>query len=178
MSFTITDAILIATEAHRGVKDKGGVPYILHPLEIMHNLKKKGYSNECLMTAVLHDVIEDTEWTIEMLEQQQCTESVITALKLLTHIVDEVVIKDYITKNTCGYYVQLEVFRVRCEAKEVEYLNYIERLSKNDIARVVKKEDLKHNSDLTRLNKLDDYAGKRLLKYGKAMKILSPTVGY
>ncbi len=171
---TFTDALIIATEAHKCVKDKGHVEYIKHPLHLAHNLKIQGYSNEHQITALLHDVIEDTEWTFEMLEQQCIQKEVLEALKLLTHVRDDKWIEQYRKDSGvefCGG--DYEYVATKAEATEMEYLNYIENIKPNEIAKAVKIEDLKHNSDIMRLPKLDGYDGKRLIKYGKAMKILT-----
>lgn len=74
-------AIILATEAHRGQRDKAGRPYILHPLRLMFRQK----SPEAMIIAVLHDVVEDTALTFADLEQAGFPASVITALTLLTH---------------------------------------------------------------------------------------------
>ncbi len=58
---TLEDAIQIAAEAHKGQPDKAGAPYILHPLRMMMRLKTEAE----MITAILHDVVEDTDWTIE-----------------------------------------------------------------------------------------------------------------
>ena len=177
--FTFTDALILSAEAHRGIKDKGEVDYIKHPLHLAHKLKIKGYSNEHQITALLHDVIEDTETTFEDLEALHVPECVLIALRLLTHEVSEEWIEQYRKESGvefCGG--EYEYSASYYEAKGAEYLNYIEKLSKNDIARAVKLEDLKHNSDITRLHSLTSKDGDRLIKYGKARKILTPTVGY
>ena len=56
-------AIEIAVEAHKGAKDKGGNPYVLHPLRVMLSLR----TEEERMVGVLHDVVEDSEWTFQQL---------------------------------------------------------------------------------------------------------------
>ena len=74
-------AIEIAVSAHKDQIDKAGKPYILHPLRLMFKMQSE---NE-MIAAVLHDVVEDTDWTIEKLEAEGFNEEVITAVKLLTH---------------------------------------------------------------------------------------------
>ena len=54
----LDNAILLATTAHAGQFDKGGKPYILHPLRVMSFLKSDDEELQCI--ALLHDVIEDT----------------------------------------------------------------------------------------------------------------------
>lgn len=78
---TLDSAIHIATEAHYDQKDKGGQPYILHPLRVMMLVE----GEEAQIVAVLHDVLEDTEVTREDLEREGFSEKVITALEKLTH---------------------------------------------------------------------------------------------
>lgn len=74
-------AIQIATEAHKGQVDKGGKPYIEHPLRLMHNVD----SLEEKIVAVLHDVVEDSDITFSDLERAGVPNVCIEALKLLTH---------------------------------------------------------------------------------------------
>jgi len=79
----LSKAILIATQAHHGQTDKGGQPYILHPLAVMGLLEDK--DEELQAIAVLHDVVEDCKdvsW--KSLEEEGMTERVIAALRLLT----------------------------------------------------------------------------------------------
>ena len=59
-------AIRIAIEAHAGQKDKSGQPYILHPLRLMLH----GQTEDERITGVLHDVVEDTPWTIAALKAE------------------------------------------------------------------------------------------------------------
>jgi len=59
-------AIRIAIEAHAGQKDKSGQPYILHPLRLMSH----GQTEDERITGVLHDVVEDTPWTIAGLKAE------------------------------------------------------------------------------------------------------------
>ncbi len=92
--------------------------------------------------ALLHDVVEDTPMTFEELESYGFDSDVIEALKLLTH------------------------------ADDVPYMDYVAALKHNKIAKAVKLADLKHNSDMTRLDEIDDYAIKRAEKYKSAIKLL------
>lgn len=93
--------------------------------------------------ALLHDVIEDTDMTFEQLQREGFTAEIITALKLMTH--DE----------------------------SVPYLEYVGEIKKNSVAATVKMADLKHNSDLTRLDHIDDKALIRADKYKKAIALLT-----
>jgi (p)ppGpp synthase/HD superfamily hydrolase len=74
--------LVLATNAHAGQFDKGGKPYILHPLKVMHYLKSDDEELQCI--ALLHDVIEDTKTTWQDLRDIGCTERVIEAVSALT----------------------------------------------------------------------------------------------
>ncbi len=126
-------AIEIAVSAHKGQVDKAGKPYILHPLRLMFKMQSE---NE-MVAAVLHDVVEDTSWTIEKLEAEGFDEEVITAIELLTH------------------------------DKKVSYKKYIDAIKTNKIALKVKLADLEDNMDIKRIAKpkFRDYA--RLAEYLK-----------
>lgn len=180
--FTFTDALVLAAEAHKGKKDIGGVDYIKHPLYVYHKIKMKGGSNEAQMTAILHDVIEDSHVTIENLEFMNCPESVVDALRLLSHNPDKGWIQDRaydLAKMNGRETANQHDFN---EAKEEEYLNYARYLSRNDIARAVKIEDLRHNSDIRRAKFSHTFKEKDILlirKYIKALQVLTGgKVGY
>jgi (p)ppGpp synthase/HD superfamily hydrolase len=72
----------IAVNAHHGQFDKGGKPYILHPLKVMHYLKTD--DEELMCMALGHDVIEDTSTTYKELREAGMTERVIEGIKALT----------------------------------------------------------------------------------------------
>ena len=74
-------AIEIAVSAHAGQPDKGGRPYILHPLWVMNQLRHLG--DDYMTVGILHDVIEDSNWTIQMLRDEGFPEHILTALRLL-----------------------------------------------------------------------------------------------
>lgn len=73
-------AISIAVEAHRGQRDKGGRPYILHPLRLMFRFE----AEEEMIVAVLHDVVEDCDIEYEDLERLGFSRAVVDAIKCLT----------------------------------------------------------------------------------------------
>ena len=131
-------AMKIAYEAHLHQLDKSGIPYIYHPMMVACNQEDEMSTS----AALLHDVVEDTNITLEELSKHFPSE-VIEALSLLTH-----------------------------DDKE-DYFAYIARIKSNSIARNVKLADLKHNSDLNRLDKIDEKSLDRMKKYEKAMKILT-----
>src|ERR1700693_2644795 len=73
-------AIGIAVEAHRGQKDRHGSPYILHPLRVM----QRTATATDQIVAVLHDVVEDTDWTFDQLRQEGFPQIIIEALERVT----------------------------------------------------------------------------------------------
>lgn len=74
--------LVLATNAHAGQFDKGGKPYILHPLAVMALLNSDDEELQCI--ALLHDVIEDTKTTWRELEELGCTLRITTAVAALT----------------------------------------------------------------------------------------------
>lgn len=79
--------LVLATNAHAGQFDRGGKPYILHPLKVMHYLKSDDEELQCM--ALLHDVVEDTKTTWDDLRDIGCTERVINGVKSLTKMPGE-----------------------------------------------------------------------------------------
>lgn len=134
-------AIEIAVSAHKEQVDKADKPYILHPLRLMFKMQTELE----MIAAVLHDVVEDTDWTIQKLEAEGFDEEAITAVKLLTH------------------------------NKKVPYKKYIETIKTNKIALKVKLADLEDNLDIKRIAhpKFRDYARvAEYLKYYNELKEL------
>ena len=80
-------AIRIAAEAFEGQYDKGGVPYIMHCLHVMHKVKHLG--DEAMIVAVLHDLIEDTPWTANTLIEEGFNPHTVSLIELLTHADNE-----------------------------------------------------------------------------------------
>jgi len=74
--------LLIATNAHHGQFDKGGAPYILHPLKVMHYLKSD--DEELMCMALGHDVIEDTNVTYKDLRDEGISDRVIDGIRAVT----------------------------------------------------------------------------------------------
>src|SRR3954470_21134310 len=77
---TVADAIALATEHHRQSKDKGGAPYILHPIRVMLAMT----TDDARRVAVLHDLVEDTHVTPDDLRKRGYPEAEIEALHALT----------------------------------------------------------------------------------------------
>ena len=82
---TIEEAIIWATEVHRGQVDKAGNPYILHPLRVMLRMT----SDEARFVAVLHDTIEDSDHTLDDLRALGYSETIIAAVDAVTRRADE-----------------------------------------------------------------------------------------
>ena len=136
---TLQRAIEIATEAHKGQFDKSGKDYIRHPLRVM----EMGKTEDEKIVGVLHDVIEDTDWTFEALADEGFSKEIISALRCVTKL-----------------------------SENENYDDFIERVKKNPLAVAVKINDLSDNMDIRRLPYLSDKDVKRLKKYLKAYKKL------
>ena len=136
---TVEDAVSIAARAHRGQKDKAGAAYLLHPLRIMLRMDTEA----AMMAAVLHDVVEDTEWTLERLREVGFSEEVLEAIDCLTHREGE------------------------------SYEEFVERVRTNPIARQVKIADLEDNMNVRRINQLGPKELERLEKYHRAWWVLT-----
>ena len=137
---TLQRAIEIATEAHKGQFDKAGRDYIGHPLRVL----EMGRNEEEKIVGVLHDVIEDTDWTLEKLAEEGFSQEVISALRCVTKL-----------------------------SENENYDDFIDRVKKNPLAVAVKINDLTDNMDIRRLPYLSDKDVKRLKKYLKAYKRLT-----
>lgn len=123
-TFTLTDAIALATEAHAGVLDKAGVPYIAHPLRVMEMCAAAGYSEEVQMAAVLHDTVEDVFKSLTPLRTAGAPEDVIAMV-------------DAVSRREGPQYPG---------GKEPYQSGLIARAAVNDGARVIKLFDNGHNS--------------------------------
>ena len=100
-------AIEIAVEAHRGMTDKGGNPYILHPLRVMLSLSDE----EERIVGVLHDVVEDCDgWNIERLRAEGFSEEILKALQSVTKSDEDQNYEDFIKRaaqNQLGRQVKI-----------------------------------------------------------------------
>ena len=137
-------AIEIAVSAHKDQVDKGGNPYILHPLRVMMSLE----TNEERIVGVLHDVIEDSDWTPEDLAKEGFSDEIIEAVNSVTKTVSE-------------------------HGTEEGYFRFVERAKQNPIGAKVKIADLRDNLDVSRIPTLDKAALERINKYKKSLEILS-----
>jgi (p)ppGpp synthase/HD superfamily hydrolase len=136
-------AISIAVEAHRGQTDKAGQPYILHPLRLMLSMK----TEDERITAVLHDVIEDTNVTLANLREQGLSDEVLKAIELLTRLPQDT------------------------------YEAFIERLSINPLSRRVKMADLADNMNISRLSEVTEKDLIRMQRYLAAWHKLAAIPG-
>jgi (p)ppGpp synthase/HD superfamily hydrolase len=135
---TLEKAVEIAAAAHAGAVDKGGEPYILHPLRLMRSMK----SPDAKIVAVLHDVVEDTDWTIDRLREAGFSNTVLSAVEALTRREGET------------------------------YEEFILRARRNPIAREVKRADLLDNMNLDRIQSPTSRDRERVGKYEKALKTI------
>lgn len=139
----IMAATAVATMAHHGQVDKAGKSYINHPISVALDVYGQGMDYKYIVTALLHDVAEDSTLTVDDIGDLIHDTDITTALGLLNH------------------------------DKRVPYMDYIRAINRNDIAREVKKADLRHNMDLSRLGEITERDRERLEKYKEAYRILT-----
>lgn len=131
-------ALKLCFEAHRDQVDKSEIPYVFHPFHLAGQMQ----TEQTVIVALLHDVVEDADFTIEDLKNKGFDKEVCDAIELMTH------------------------------ADGVDYLDYVRAIRENPIAKAVKLADLRHNSDLSRLDVVDEKALKRRNTYLEAIEIL------
>ena len=131
-------ALILCFAAHKDQTDKSGIPYVFHPFHLAEQMTTEA----TVVTALLHDVVEDTDYTLADLAEMGFGDEVIAALKLLTH--------------TDG----------------VDYMDYVRAIKTNPIAKAVKLADLRHNSDPTRVDTPDERMRARWEKYRQAITLL------
>jgi (p)ppGpp synthase/HD superfamily hydrolase len=136
---TLEKAIQIAAQAHLGQRDKGGAPYILHPLRMMMRME----SEAAMIAATLHDVVEDSDWTLEQLRGEGFSEEVLQAVDCLTRRDGET------------------------------YEEFVARAQANAIARQVKIADLEDNMNVKRLGEMTPKELARIEKYHRAWRALT-----
>ena len=132
-------ALKLCFEAHKNQVDKSGMPYVFHPFHVAEQMTDEATT----IVALLHDVVEDTDYTLEDLAAEGFGKDILEAVALMTH------------------------------EDDVPYLDYVAKLKDNPIARAVKLADLAHNSDLSRIGEVDDETKQRLEKYKKAIALLN-----
>ena len=131
-------ALRLCFDAHKEQTDKSGLPYVFHPFHLAEQMQNE----ETTVVALLHDVAEDTDITVDKMTEMGFPKAVTDALRLLTH--DD----------------------------RVDYMDYVRAIKDNAIAKAVKLADLRHNSDLSRLDTVDEKALERVEKYRKALALL------
>lgn len=129
---TLERAIEIARHAHASQVDKAGADYIGHPLRVMEMCE----TEEQKIVGVLHDVVEDSDWTFEMLEEEGFAPAIIEALKCVTKL-----------------------------SEGDDYDDFISRFMINPLAVKVKLYDIEDNLDVSRLDSLTDADVARCKKY-------------
>lgn len=139
-------ALVLATWKHAGVFDKGGKPYIDHPIRVSQRCR--GMTEK--VVAILHDVIEDTDVTYEDLEYLGFNFYIIEGVNAVTR-------------------------REYDDGRPKEpYDDFIDRCCKNDIGRAVKREDIGDNTDPARLHYLSEkFQNKLVTKYAKALNTIN-----
>jgi (p)ppGpp synthase/HD superfamily hydrolase len=135
----IEDAIRLALDKHHGQVDKGGMPYIMHPLRVMCQLNSESEQ----IAGVLHDVVEDTDVTLDDLRRMGFSEEIVTAVDHLSRREGE------------------------------SYDEFIQRIKPNALAVRVKLADLRDNMDIRRAGTLDQKALERFQRYQKAWRELT-----
>lgn len=131
-------ALKLCFEAHRDQIDKSGMPYVFHPFHLAEQMD----TEESTIVALLHDTVEDTDYTLQDLKALGFPSNVIDALALMTH------------------------------DPKVPYMEYVKGISASPLATKVKLADLRHNSDLSRLDSVDEKALSRVKKYAAAIELL------
>lgn len=132
-------AMKLMCQAHQFQADKSGLPYILHPWHVAEMMDDEAST----IVALLHDVIEDTSWTLDDLRAEGFSQEVLSALALMTH------------------------------DKGLRYHDYIVRMTQSPLACKVKMADLQHNMQLERLDHITESDRKRLRKYQRAYDYLA-----
>lgn len=128
-------AMRLCFEAHKEQVDKSGLPYVFHPFHVAEQMQDEVTTT----VALLHDVVEDTDYTLKDLSEMGFPQTVTDALALLTH------------------------------DKSVGYSDYVSLIKANPVASAVKIADLKHNSDLSRLDSISEEDLIRAEKYRRSL---------
>jgi len=140
---TLHTAISIAIDAHANQLDKYGAPYIGHVMRVM----QQGKTDDERILGVLHDVVEDSPWTIEQLIDKGLQPHIAEALRCLTKLSDD-----------------------------EDYDHFIARILPNRLACVVKLNDLTDNMDIRRMPAVTEKDAARLNKYLQAYNKIAPLV--
>ena len=142
-------AMKVAYDAHAGQLDRAGVPYIYHPIHVAEQMDNE----DACVIALLHDVVEDTDISLDDLKEMGFSETQLEGVRLMTHIPPEGELSE--------------------EEKLEDYLDYVRRIKDNDLAKQVKIADLNHNADPSRCITDTPSDRARYEKYKKALEILT-----
>ena len=134
----VEKAFLFAADAHETQFRSSGEPYVTHTVAAATILAHMHLDADTIIAALLHDVVEDTDWTLDQLRQAGFAEEVVQAVECLTH-------RDRET-----------------------YEEFIARVQTNPIATKVKLADLEDNIDMRRLSAVTAQDVQRLHKYHHA----------
>lgn len=156
------DALVLINKKFEDKVDKGGKPYVNHLFSVSNKIKNLVvdltlwgdgandavlFYQKCRVVALLHDILEDTNTTVDELKDNGFSDDIIDAVVAITRRKDE-----------------------------KSYIDYIDRLKLNDMAKCVKIYDLEDNMNITRLQNIDDSDLKRIKKYFYCHKYLYGTI--
>jgi (p)ppGpp synthase/HD superfamily hydrolase len=140
---SLADAVALAEFAHRNQFDKAGLPYIEHPRRVLENVKAMGVKPYVQQAAILHDVVEDTPFSIDILRSLGFSEPVLLVVDLVTR------------------------------KKGVPSDQYYAAIRENPDAVAVKQADIRDNLAPWRLSYLDGSTQLRLMdKYATALRLI------
>ena len=124
--------LVLATNAHAGQFDRGGNPYILHPLKVMHYLKTD--DEELMCMALGHDVVEDTGTTFKDLRDAGMSERVIAGIRALTKMPGQTYeeYKEAVFANKDAMRVKMADLRHNTDVRRLK------GVSEKDLARMAK----------------------------------------
>ena len=131
-------ALKLCFDAHKDQVDQSGTPYVFHPFHLAEQMQDE----DTTVVALLHDVVEDTDYTLEDLRAMGFNDVVLQAIEAMTHLPD------------------------------VSYDEYLEGIKENAVAKIVKIADIHHNADSTRLDPGDERAEYWQKKYRHALEVI------
>ena len=131
-------ALKLCFDAHKDQVDQSGMPYVFHPFHLAEQMQDENTT----VVALLHDVIEDTDYTLDDLKAMGFNDVVLEAVAAMTHL------------------------------PGVSYDEYLEGIKKNAVAKTVKIADVHHNADSSRLDPGDERAEYWKKKYQHALEVL------
>lgn len=128
----LSQMLHIVTNAHHGQFDRGGQPYVLHVLKVMHYLKSDDEELQCI--ALGHDVIEDTDVTYQELREAGFTDRVIEGIRLLTKLPGQT-----LDEYKAGVFSSVDAMRVKlCDLRHNSDIRRLKGVTEKDVNRMVK----------------------------------------